>query len=430
MVTVLFASEFFYPYFGGIELHIYKLSIELIKLGYKVVVVTNHYEDRIGIRYMGNGIKVYYVPKQLLGSFPVGFVSALPDISLIRDILIRESVDIIHVHQAATVIGHQFTACGMILGCRTIYTDHSLFSFKESACIILNRVLEEFLTHTDKCICVSYASKYNLVLRTKIDPQKVTIIENALDANSFVPCVSKRPSDYINILVISRFTYRKGIDLLVKAIPLICQKHENVKFTIAGDGPKAILIEEMIEKYELQNRIKLMGPVPQDKVVDVMQTGHIFLVTSLTESFCIALLEAASCGMVLVSTKVGGVPEILPDDMLILSDLTPESVEQAVVEAIDRLPKSSPQRIHDRVARFYSWEKTAVKTDKVYKEVMEERKYNFYEHCVYRQRKDLFGIFFLYVYMLLYLYIKLLDIIEPRHLIEKPKNYKIKSDNK
>lgn len=58
----------------------------------------------------------------------------------------------------------------------------------------------------------------------------------------------------------------------------------------AGDGPKAILIEEMIEKYELQNRIKLMGPVPQDKVVDVMQTGHIFLVTSLTESFCIALL--------------------------------------------------------------------------------------------------------------------------------------------
>lgn len=52
--------------------------------------------------------------------------------------------------------------------------------------------------------------------------------------------------------------------------------------------------------------------------------------------------------------------------------------------------------------------------DKVYKEVMEERKYNFYEHCVYRQRKDLFGIFFLYVYMLLYLYIKLLDIIEPR----------------
>lgn len=38
------------------------------------------------------------------------------------------------------MIGHQFTACGMILGCRTIYTDHSLFSFKESACIILNRV--------------------------------------------------------------------------------------------------------------------------------------------------------------------------------------------------------------------------------------------------------------------------------------------------
>ena len=44
--------------------------------------------------------------------------------------------------------------------------------------------------------------------------------------------------------------------------------------------------------------------------------GSIFLNTSLTESFGIAILEAACAGLYVVSTKVGGVPEVLPDDMI------------------------------------------------------------------------------------------------------------------
>ncbi len=45
--------------------------------------------------------------------------------------------------------------------------------------------------------------------------------------------------------------------------------------------------------------------------------GHIFLNTSLTEAFCIAIVEAASCGLFVVSTNVGGVPEVLPDDLIL-----------------------------------------------------------------------------------------------------------------
>ena len=43
--------------------------------------------------------------------------------------------------------------------------------------------------------------------------------------------------------------------------------------------------------------------------------GHIFLNCSLTESFCIAIVEAACCGLFVVSTRVGGVVEVLPDSM-------------------------------------------------------------------------------------------------------------------
>jgi phosphatidylinositol glycan class A protein len=51
-------------------------------------------------------------------------------------------------------------------------------------------------------------------------------------------------------------------------------------------------------------------------VRDVLTRGDIFLNCSLTEAFCIAIVEAASCGLLVVSTKVGGVPEVLPPHMI------------------------------------------------------------------------------------------------------------------
>lgn len=51
-------SDFFYPLIGGVENHIYQLSQCLIDRDYKVIVITHAYDDRVGVRYMTNGLKV------------------------------------------------------------------------------------------------------------------------------------------------------------------------------------------------------------------------------------------------------------------------------------------------------------------------------------------------------------------------------------
>lgn len=51
-------SDFFYPLIGGVENHIYQLSQCLIQRNHKVIVVTHAYDDRVGVRYMTNGLKV------------------------------------------------------------------------------------------------------------------------------------------------------------------------------------------------------------------------------------------------------------------------------------------------------------------------------------------------------------------------------------
>ena len=73
---------------------------------------------------------------------------------------------------------------------------------------------------------------------------------------------------------------------------------------------------QMREKYLLQDRIELVGAVDHSGVRDLLIRGTIYLNTSLTEAFGIGLLEAACTGLYVVSTRVGGVPEVLPEDMI------------------------------------------------------------------------------------------------------------------
>ena len=57
-LSVCLVCDFFYPRLGGVEVHVYQLSVALIRRGCKVIILTHHYKNRKGIKYMGNGVKV------------------------------------------------------------------------------------------------------------------------------------------------------------------------------------------------------------------------------------------------------------------------------------------------------------------------------------------------------------------------------------
>ncbi|KAL2621175.1 hypothetical protein R1flu_001380 [Riccia fluitans] len=305
---VLMVSDFFYPNFGGVENHIYYLSQCLMQRGHKVVVATHAYGRRSGVRYMTNGLKVYYIPWlpfYLQTSFPTLF-GTFP---IIRTIILRERITLVHGHQAFSTLCHEAILHARTMGYKTVFTDHSLYGFADIGSIHMNKVLEFTLADVQQAICVSHTSKENTHLRSRLPPEKIFVIPNAVDTAMFQPDPSSRSQDEIVIVIISRLVYRKGADLLVEVIPEVCSLFPQVRFIIGGDGPKRVRLEEMREKYHLQDRVEMLGAVAHANVRSVLVRGHIFLNSSLTEAFCIAILEAACCGLLTVSTRVGGVPE-------------------------------------------------------------------------------------------------------------------------
>jgi hypothetical protein len=160
--------------------------------------------------------------------------------------------------------------------------------------------------------------------------------------------------------------YRKGIDLVVNVIPVIAAKYPNVYFIIGGDGPKKLLLEEMRERHQLHDRVQLLGAVPHKHVRDVLTRGHIFLNCSLTESFCIAILEAACCGCFVVSTRVGGVPEVLPSRMIRFAEPSPDHLIDALQQAIPIAKTIDPLEFHAELREIYNWPEVAARTVRVY----------------------------------------------------------------
>ncbi|XP_011813272.1 PREDICTED: phosphatidylinositol N-acetylglucosaminyltransferase subunit A isoform X2 [Colobus angolensis palliatus] len=182
-----------------------------------------------------------------------------------------------------------------------------------------------------------------------------------------------------------------GIDLLSGIIPELCQKYPDLNFIIGGEGPKRIILEEVRERYQLHDRVRLLGALEHKDVRDVLVQGHIFLNTSLTEAFCMAIVEAASCGLQIVSTRVGGIPEVLPKDLIILCEPSVKSLCEGLEKAVLQLKSGTlltPENIHNIVKTFYTWRNVAERTEKVYDRVsmeavlpMDKRLDRLISHC-------------------------------------------------
>ncbi|KPJ16222.1 Phosphatidylinositol N-acetylglucosaminyltransferase subunit A [Papilio machaon] len=229
------------------------------------------------------------------------------------------------------------------------------------------------LCECDHCICVSHTGKENTVLRAKVRAHKVSVIPNAVDAYNFTPDPSKRDPNVITIVIVSRLVYRKGVDLMAAVIADMCPRYPKLRFIIAGDGPKMWLLQEVRERKGFQHCVTLLGSLKHSQVRDTLVKGDIFLNTSLTEAYCMAIVEAASCGLKVVSTKVGGIPEVLPENMIYLTEPNINSIVKGIELAMDDLKKGHilcPYECNRMIRKMYNWMDIARRTEIVYNKIL------------------------------------------------------------
>lgn len=105
----------------------------------QVLLLTGTYDkERQGVRYLNNGLKCFYCPFTVVVQ-QATFPTRLAVFPILRNILIREKVDIVHGHQSTSALAAECLLHAKTMGYKCVYTDHSLFGFADLGAIHVNK---------------------------------------------------------------------------------------------------------------------------------------------------------------------------------------------------------------------------------------------------------------------------------------------------
>lgn len=187
-----------------------------------------------------------------------------------------------------------------------IATDHNYPTNKYKKELIRN------LNNYDKLIVVNDEIKN--IYKREIG-SKVECIHNVLDINSNL----KSKLDTKNIISIGRFSKEKGYLDLIDVMSLIVKKDKDVKLTLIGDGEEKEAIKEKIKALNLEDNIKLTGFLNQLEIEKYMLESSVYVMSSITESFGLVLLEAMNYALPCIAfDSASGPRELLQDGIGIL----------------------------------------------------------------------------------------------------------------
>lgn len=138
--------------------------------------------------------------------------------------------------------------------------------------------------------------------------KKVYVLPNSIPVESFKD--HQRVDKPYDLISLGRISPEKNIDLIVKIVKQLNDK-VRLNVAIAGRGPELSNISDLVREYNLKSQIEIKGFIPDEELEDFFNRGKIFIVSSNTEGFPRTILQAASCGALVISSAVGDIPEII-----------------------------------------------------------------------------------------------------------------------
>jgi glycosyltransferase involved in cell wall biosynthesis len=249
------------------------------------------------------GARVYTVPKR-----PGGFDVGLP--FRLAAVLRRESARIVHTHNPQPLI---YGALGARLArAAIVHTKHGA-----NPDLLRRRALRRGAAAlVDAYVAVSKPTAAIARRHRECAPTKLRVITNGVEVERYTQSSEARsalrrafgiPEDAWVIGTVGRLAPEKDHELLIRAVePLLC---ERCWLVIVGDGPQAAELRDLVERMPARRFVRLTGA--RDDVDRLLSVFDVFALSSSTEGLPLVVPEAMAAGLPVVSTAVGGLPDVV-----------------------------------------------------------------------------------------------------------------------
>ncbi len=199
------------------------------------------------------------------------------------------------------------------------------------------------------------------------------VIPNGVDLEEFCPAVEARANGPVRLLCVARLIERKGLHYLLPALGRLRRDGERFHLRIVGDGPLRAHLQEMAVAEGLQDCVQIDGPIPHEALPQVYREADVFVLPSLAEGMPNVVLEAASCGLAIVSTRVSGLPELVREgENGWLVDAADRDGLQAALGAALNSAVTAPEmgRASRRLATEMPWLRVASAYSEIYADAL------------------------------------------------------------
>ena len=220
-------------------------------------------------------------------------------------------IDVIHIHTASYT--SFWEKCSYILIAKAarkrivLHVHGALFQeFYEKSSLKIQSLIRRFL---NKCNAVIVLSEFwRVFFNTLMPNSKIVVVKNGINMKPFAGEIQK--SDPVRFLHLGEVSHRKGIHDLISAAAKLNENGFVFHIDIVGPGE----IEEFrafADEKNVMHVLSLHGPKRGDVKLDFFKKADCFILASYGEGLPIAILEALAAGLPVISTKVGGIPEVI-----------------------------------------------------------------------------------------------------------------------
>ena len=407
------------PYSGGQGIYIYYLSREFCRMGHEVEVIASaplpevsegvilHQLTSSSIYHPGSSFKknlpkvrnpvdLYELCASRLGTFAEPWAFSFRAYAKLKELCKQRRFDIVHDNQGLgyglllmktlkipviATIHHPLPIDSQAdleqaNGFRQRWRIKRFYSFIRMQALVAR--------HLDRVITVSQSSARDTNLFFRVPADRLRVVYNGIDTDIFsMNEKASQASDGL-IMVANTDDRKKGVLYLLQALQLL--RKDGIKLTIVDDadrhssyiedvGPLPSYGFKLVRKLNLDGLVHFTGRLTREEMVKRYSAAKIAVVPSLYEGFGLPAAEAMACGVPVIATTGGALPEVVGDAGI----LVPPRNADALAAAIKQLlaDKQAQQRMSEagrkRVREKFSWEQAARKTLEVYQEVLSTR---------------------------------------------------------
>jgi len=332
--------------YGGAE----RLLVDMVAAGdtrfsYEVAYVLRH-QDAL-------------VPAIRAGGTPVHGLDAAHNADLrwmvaLRHLLLRGHYDVVHFHLPYAAALGQVVVATLPRSARPgiVYTEHSLW---DRARFVNRSLLRASMGSGERLVTVSQASFDALPAPLR---RRATTIVHGVDLSRSDSLIARRAElrafvrselgvedDELLFITVANLRPEKGYDVLLDAAKAIADSELPIRIAAVGRGPLSTTLHARHVDLALGDRFQFLGQ--RDDVLQLLAGADAFVLASTQEGLPVALMEATSVGLPIVASRIGGVPQILEDEVDAL--LVPPGDPGSLVEAMKRL--ASDPELRGRLGR-------------------------------------------------------------------------------